>query len=100
MKLGIFLKVFARPTLEESLDGVQAAGLEAVQLDLTAAGIDPATMTDADCERIRAAHATRGLRSPRCRGLLISSTPTWKSVAPGCSGSPRWLLRAASWGRS
>ena len=53
MKLGIFHKVFVRSTLEESLDGVQAAGLEAVQLDLTAAGIDPAVLTDADCERIR-----------------------------------------------
>ena len=38
MKLGIFHKVFERATLEESLDGVQAAGLEAVQLDLPAAG--------------------------------------------------------------
>ena len=27
MKLGIFHKVFARPTLEESLDGVQASWL-------------------------------------------------------------------------
>ena len=59
MKLGIFHKVFARPTLEESLDGVQAAGLEAVQLDLTAAGIDPVALTDADCELIRCARNTR-----------------------------------------
>ena len=44
MKLGIFHKVFERVTLEESLDGVQAAGLEAVQLDLSAAGIDPAAV--------------------------------------------------------
>ena len=33
MKLGISPKVFARPMLEESLDGVQASGLEAVQLE-------------------------------------------------------------------
>ena len=42
MKLGIFHKVFERSTIEESLDGIQAAGLTAVQLDLTAVGIDPA----------------------------------------------------------
>ena len=33
MKLGIFHKVFARSMLEESLDGVQAAGLEPLGLD-------------------------------------------------------------------
>ncbi|MDE2742904.1 MAG: hypothetical protein OXI58_15030 [Gemmatimonadota bacterium] len=52
MKLGIFHKAFERPTLEESLDGVQAVGLEAVQFDLSAAGIDPVELTDADCERM------------------------------------------------
>ena len=37
MKLGIFHKVFERPTLEQSLDAVSAAGLVAVQLDLPGA---------------------------------------------------------------
>ena len=61
MKLGIFHKVFERPTLEQSLDAVSAAGLVAVQLDLTAAGMDPAKLSDEDCDRIRTAHQERGI---------------------------------------
>ena len=87
MKLGIFHKVFERPTLEESLDGVQAAGLEAVQLDLTAAGIDPAALTGADCERIRAAHARRGIEIAALSGTFqhhrprLGKAPRWDAVA-------------------
>ena len=61
MRLGIFHKVFERPTLEESLDAVCDAGLTAVQLDLTAAGLDPAELSDEDCARIREAHEVRGI---------------------------------------
>ena len=61
MRLGIFHKVFERPTLEESLDAVRDAGLTAVQLDLTAAGLDPAELSDEDCARIREAHESRGI---------------------------------------
>ena len=48
MRLGIFHKVFERRTLEESLDAVRAAGLTAVQLDLTAAGLDPCLLYTSD----------------------------------------------------
>ena len=94
MKLGIFHKVFARPTLEESLDRVQAAGLEAVQLDLTAAGIDPAALTDADCQRIRAAHATRGLELAALSGTFNIIDPDVEKRRAGME----WLgaLAAAS----
>lgn len=96
MKLGIFHKVFARPTLEESLDRVQAAGLEAVQLDLTAVGIDPAALTDADCERISAAHATRGIEIAALSGTFNIIDPDVENRRAGM----RWLaaLVAASGG--
>ena len=89
MKLGIFHKVFARPTLEESLDGVQAAGLEAVQLDLTAAGIDPAALTDVDCERIHAAHVTRGIEIAALSGTFNIIDPDLEKRRAGmqwCAG--------------
>lgn len=92
MKLGIFHKVFARPTLEESLDGVQAADLEAVQLDLTVAGIDPAVLTDADCERIRAAHATRGIAIAALAGTFNIIDPDLEKRRAGM----RWLAALAA----
>ena len=92
MKLGIFHKVFARPTLEESLDGVQAAGLEAVQLDLTAAGIDPAALMDADCERIRAAHATRGIEIAALSGTFNIIDPDLEKRRAGM----QWLAALAA----
>lgn len=92
MKLGIFHKVFARPTLEESLNGVQAAGLEAVQLDLTAAGIDPAVLTAADCERIRAAHATRGIEIAALSGTFNIIDPDLEKRRTGM----RWLAALAA----
>ena len=59
MKLGIFHKVFAPPTLEQSLDEAYAAGLVAVQLD-TAAGMDPTELSIEDCVRIRTVHPAAG----------------------------------------
>lgn len=70
MRLGIFHKVFERPTLEESLDGIQAAGLTAVQLDLTAAGFDPAELSSEDCTRIRQAHEARGIEVAALSGTF------------------------------
>ena len=53
MTLGIFHKVFEPQTLEQSLDGACAAGLVAVQLDLTAVGLDPAELSVEDGVRIQ-----------------------------------------------
>ena len=92
MKLGIFHKVFARPTLEESLDEVQTAGLEAVQLDLTAAGIDPAALTDADCERIRAIHARRGIEIAALSGTFNIIDPNLEKRRAGM----QWLAALAA----
>ena len=39
MQIGIFTRVFRRPTLAETLDAVRAAGIGAVQFDLACAGL-------------------------------------------------------------
>ena len=70
MRLGIFHKVFERRTLEESLDAVRAAGLTAVQLDLTAAGLNPAELSDEDCSRIKEAHEIRGIEVAALSGTF------------------------------
>ncbi len=41
MRLAIFAKTFARPTVEECLGAVREAGLNAVQFNLSILGIDP-----------------------------------------------------------
>ena len=66
----IFHKVFERSTIEESLDGIQAAGLTAVQLDLTAVGIDPAELSNEDCARIREAHESRDIEVAALSGTF------------------------------
>jgi sugar phosphate isomerase/epimerase len=39
MQIGILTKVFSRPTLEATLDAVQASGLDCVQLNMESAGL-------------------------------------------------------------
>ena len=39
MRLGIFAKTFARPTLEETLDAVAGHGLACVQFNMACAGL-------------------------------------------------------------
>jgi sugar phosphate isomerase/epimerase len=83
MKLGIFHKVYQRPTLEESLDEVQAAGLAAVQFDLAAGGFDPEELSDADCERICTAHASRGIEVAALSGTFNIIDPDMEKRRAG-----------------
>jgi len=94
MKLGIFHKVFERSTLEQSLDAVSAAGLVAVQLDLTAAGMDPAKLSSEDCDRIRTAHQERGIEVAALSGTFNIIDPDREARRLGME----WLdaLAAAS----
>ncbi|MBI4585580.1 MAG: sugar phosphate isomerase/epimerase, partial [Planctomycetes bacterium] len=41
MRIGIMAKTFARPSLEEVLEAVKARGLDAVQFNMTCAGLPP-----------------------------------------------------------
>jgi sugar phosphate isomerase/epimerase len=67
MRLGIFAKTFARPSLAQTLDAVVAHDLFAIQLNLQSAGIEPmpAAVSSALIDEIR--HETES------RGIAISS---------------------------
>jgi sugar phosphate isomerase/epimerase len=63
MRLGIFAKTFARPTLEETLDAVRAHGLKELQFNMVCAGL-PSLPDEIDAglsRRIREALADRDL---------------------------------------
>ena len=64
MQLGIFLKTFVRPTLEEALDAARDHGFECVQFNMESAGLPtlPGQLDSDRCERIREAAEARGIR--------------------------------------
>lgn len=77
MQIGIFTKVFERPTLEETLDAVAAHGLECVQLNMESAGLPP--MPD----RVEDERADRIGRAAAARGLSISAlSSTFNMIHP------------------
>ena len=61
MELGIFEKVFKRPSLAEKLNAVQGYGLSAVQFHLSSAGLPdmPDELTPAQAQAIHADFASR-----------------------------------------
>ena len=63
MEIGIFEKVFHRPSLDATLDAVREHGLTAVQFDLASTGLEsmPDHLDPEDATRIRAAFAARRL---------------------------------------
>src|SRR5262245_17110617 len=72
MRLGIFAKTFARPTVEKVFDAVRAHGLESVQFNMACAGLAslPGRIEPELAERIgRAAHA-RGLEIAAVSGTF------------------------------
>lgn len=91
MQLGIFNKVFPRPTIEENLAAIAAARLTAVQLDwatVSAAGESmPERLAEDDIARVRRALDATGVH-------LAALSGTWNVIHPteGAAGLPR--LRA------
>lgn len=62
-RLGIFTKVFERPTPQETFAAIAAQGLAAVQLNWETAGLDevPAAVDPALCRRLHAAAQDQGV---------------------------------------
>ncbi len=77
MQIGIFTKTFLRPTLEQTLDTVQATGLSCVQFNMESAGLAP--MPDEIpaglAERIREQTAARGIAIASVQGTFNMSHP-------------------------
>jgi sugar phosphate isomerase/epimerase len=77
MTVGIFAKVFARPTLEATLDAVAAHGCRSVQFNLECAGVPdlPDRLDPALCDRIRREMATRGIAMAALSGTYNMAHP-------------------------
>ncbi len=77
MKIGIFAKTFARPSLEATLDAVRAHDLDCVQFNLACAGLPtlPDELDQGVIERIRAAAAARGITLAAISGTFNMCHP-------------------------
>jgi sugar phosphate isomerase/epimerase len=84
MHLGIFAKVFSRPTLDETLDAIAAHGLTHVQFNMSCVGL-PTLPDSVDldlCDRIAAAFEARGLTMAAVSGTynMIHPNPSRRSA--------------------
>jgi sugar phosphate isomerase/epimerase len=77
MRLGIFARTFARPTLEAALDAVAAHGLDALQFNpLLLGGLSlPESIAPADAAQVAAAHRARGLEMVAVSGTYNMAHP-------------------------
>ena len=72
MRLGIFAKTFARPSLEEVLDAVKAHGLDCVQFNMACAGLPslPDEIPASACRHIGRCMAERGITMAAVSGTF------------------------------
>lgn len=77
MQLGIFTKVFPRPTLGEVLDAVAATGLHCVQFNMESAGLEvmPEVIADDVASMIRNETERRGITVGSVQGTFNMSHP-------------------------
>jgi sugar phosphate isomerase/epimerase len=88
MRLGIFAKTFARPSVEETFDAVRAHGLEATQFNLSVTGLAPMP------ERIPGGLAKAVGMAARARGLEIAAVSgTFNMAHPDPQARANGLLR-------
>ncbi len=71
MRLGIFAKIFARPTLAETLDAVVARGLDCIQFNFACAGLP--TLPDKIAPRL-AAEIGREIKQRKLAVAAVSGT--------------------------
>jgi sugar phosphate isomerase/epimerase len=72
MDLGVFAKVFTRPTVEETLDAVASHGLTHVQFNLSCVGLPtlPDSVDEGLCKRVSEAMQARGLTMAAISGTF------------------------------
>jgi sugar phosphate isomerase/epimerase len=77
MRLAIFAKTFARPTVESCLDAVRDAGLDAVQFNLSIAGLDtvPESTPEEALVRAREAFRASGVEAVALSGTFNAAHP-------------------------
>jgi sugar phosphate isomerase/epimerase len=77
MQIGIFSKIFTRPTLRETLDAVASHGLAYVQFNMACAGLAemPDRIDQAVAATIRAEHEARGITMAAVSGTFNMIDP-------------------------
>ena len=93
MRLGIFARTYARPTLEAVLDAVLEDGLDAVQFNPVL--IDGPGL---QIERVADAHAQRGLQMAAVSGTYNMAHPDPEVRAAGARRLVEVIEAAPSWG--
>lgn len=85
MRLGIFAKTFARPTVEECFDAVRAHGLSCVQFNMSCAGLPslPDAIGPGLCGRIAEAANSRGIEIAAVSGTFNMIHPDPERRADG-----------------
>ncbi|MEN9937616.1 MAG: hypothetical protein RLZZ387_4195 [Chloroflexota bacterium] len=88
MQVGIFTRVFQRPTLEETLDAVRAAGVQAVQFNLACAGLPelPPQIAPEVASTIGAAFRERGITMAAVSGTYNIIHPDQAQREAGLRG--------------
>src|SRR5688500_5128274 len=77
MRLGIFAKTFARPTVEAVFDAIRSHGLVCAQFNFACAGLEPMPerIEPALCDRIRVAASERSVE-------LVAVSGTFNMIHP------------------
>lgn len=85
MRIGIFAKTFARPSVESVLDAVRAQGLDCVQFNMACAGLPsmPDSIDPALADRIGHAAAARGISMAALSGTFNMIHPDRKKREEG-----------------
>jgi len=85
MKISIFAKTFARPTLAATLDAVREHGLDSVQFNLSSAGLPtlPDAISAEDVAGIRLAMDARGLEMAALSGTFNMIHPDLRQRETG-----------------
>jgi sugar phosphate isomerase/epimerase len=93
MRLGIFARTYARPSIEAVLDGVVADGLHAVQFN-------PVLLDgpDLEVERVAAAHAEREVAMVAASGTYNMAHPDPAARARGGDRLAAIIAAAPGWG--
>ncbi|MGD0224024.1 MAG: sugar phosphate isomerase/epimerase [Terriglobia bacterium] len=97
MKLGIFARIFRRPSLDEVLACVRAHGLTAVQFNLSCAGLDslPEVLEPSICREIHTAFKRYGLEMVAVSGTFNAIHPDFATRTAGIRRCCQ-LIRQAS----
>ena len=93
MRLAIFARTYARPSLEAVLDAVVADGFDAVQFNPTLLG-----GPELEVERVASAHTARGLAMVAASGTYNMAHPDPRRRAEGARRLGEVIAAAPGWG--